>query len=865
MSVFFRLFAPQRIAGIVGPLLLLFVALVGRAQQPATPSAEAQVAAIPSGDYILSGVKVIGNQYTEEQSVVILSGLSLGRRIVIPGAEISKAINKLWKQDIFSDVQVYLDRIEEGNQLYLTIAVTERPRISRYSFKGVKKGQADDLREKIRFVPGTLYTEAKRRQAERVIKNFFQEKGYLNTEVTITTRVDTLLRRNGVAILLAVKRGPRVKIRNLVIEGNSQVSDRRIRKTLKNTKAAMPGRFWKRSKFVRGEFLEDKDKLAEVYSERGFRDAQVLSDSVVNVNRRRIDLYLKLREGFPYYHRRVNWVGNYKYDAALLGRVLEVKRGDIYNRTQLDKRLNGDPQQDVASLYMDDGHLFFRAEPVETRVEGDSVDLEIRLFEGPQATINRIILEGNDKTSDHVILREIRTLPGEKFSRSDVIRSQREIVNLGFFDQQKMGISPVPDPQRGTVDIKYTLEERSNDQIMLQGGWAGRINDVNGRQVGGGLLLTLGLTFNNFATRKVFDRKAWRPLPSGDGQRLTLQVQTNGQNFQNYGISFLEPWFGGKKPNSLGFSTNYSIQSNPAYRAPKGFDVPATRLEIFNVSMDYGRRLTFPDDFFRSFSTLRYSNYDLLNAGNIFPLVGNGTMNILSIRQTIDRTSIDQPIFSRSGSVFTLTAEATPPWTAINGRRFARLENGALSPEAYQLLEFWKIKFDTQLYLSITKNKLPLVAFLRARGGFMGAYDESVTGVAPVERFYLGGDGIIGFNLDGREIIALRGYRAPSLGDGEQGNNKYIKYTFELRQPITLEQSAMIWIHTFAEAGNAWGVNETFNPFVVRRSAGVGLRAFLPMFGLLGIDWGYGFDDVIGPGNQQINRSQFHFMIGQQF
>lgn len=847
----------RRLCLLVGTLLMASLARLS--------AQETAALAIPPGDYYLAGIKVTGNQYTEEQSVVILSGLSLGRRLTLPGSDLSKAISKLWKQDIFSDVQIYLDRIDEGNQLHLIIAVTERPRISRYSFKGIRKGQADDLRDKIRFIPGTLYTEAKRKSAERVIKNFFQEKGYLNTEVEVETKPDTLLRKNGVAIVLKIKRGPRVKVRRLVVEGNSRLSDKKIRKQLKNTKAALPGRFWKRSKFVRGEFNEDKEKLNEFFGELGYRDAQIITDSVVNVNRRRVDVYLKLYEGRPYYHRQISWAGNYKYDASLLSRLLDIKRGDVYNTTLLDKRLVGDPQQDVSSLYMDDGHLFFRAEPVETRVDGDSVDIEIRMFEGPQATIEKIILEGNDKTSDHVILREIRTLPGEKFSRSDLIRSQREILALGFFDQQKMNIVPLPDPNRGTVDIKYVVEERSNDQIMLQGGWGGRITDNNGQQISGGLLLTVGLTFNNFAARKIWDRSAWRPLPSGDGQRLTLQVQTNGVNFQNYGISFLAPWFGGKKPNSLGFNTNYSIQYTPSYIF-QGRQIPEFRLNVFNFSVDYGRRLTWPDDFFRSFTTLRYSNYNLINAATVFPTIGTGVLNILSVRQTIDRTSIDAPIFSRSGSVFTLTAEATPPWSLIQGRRYERQAENPdfFVPQAYQLLEFWKIKFDSQLFLPITRNKLPLVAFMRARAGFMGAWDASRTGIAPVERFYLGGDGLVGFVLDGREIIALRGYQTPALGDGQLGNTRYVKYTFELRQPITLEQSAMIWVHGFAEAGNAWGVNQTFNPFVLRRSAGVGLRAFLPMFGLLGIDWGYGFDPAF-QGQTQINGSRIHFMIGQQF
>lgn len=809
---------------------------------------------VPPGEYVIGGVGVRGNQFTEEQTVLLLSGLTIGKKISIPGPDVPKAIQKLWRQDIFSDVQIEVSNINEG-QIFFVIVLTERPRISRYSFRGVSKGQADDLREKIKLVRGTIFTESKARTATRVIRNFFQEKGYLNTTVNIDTRLDTTDRKNNVAVTLRVSKGPRVKVRKIIVEGNSEVSSRKVRSKLKETKQALPMRFWKRSKLVRAKFNEDKENLMKYFSAQGFRDAQILSDTFYQVSRKRIELKMKLLEGPRYYFRNITFVGNNKYDAATLGRVLKIKGGDLYDRELLEKRLSQDPSGvDLSSLYLDDGYLFFRAEPVEVAVVNDSIDLEVRMTEGPQATINRILIEGNESTSDHVVLREIRTLPGEKFSRSEIIRSQREILNLGFFDQQKMNIVPQPDPARGTVDIKYVLAERSNDQITLQGGWSGQVRDRFGNVVGGGLLATVGLQFNNFSTRRFFDKRAWRPLPKGDGQRLSLQVQTNGVNFQNYGISFLEPWFGGKRPNSLGVNTNYSIQSQPSINY---------KLAIFNVSVDLGRRLTWPDDFFRSFTTLRYAHYQLSNAQNIFgPNTGNGDINIMALRQTIDRTSIDAPIFSRSGSVFNIFAEATPPWSLMS-RRDVRNEQPI---ERYKLLEFYKIKFNIENYITITRSKkLPMVLFARARGGFLGGYNAAY-GVSPFERFYLGGDGLQGFNLDGREILAMRGYSLPQIGDpASQGSVAFVKYTMEIRQPLTLEQSAMVWIHGFVEAGNAFTEIQNYNPFLLKRSFGFGLRAFLPMFGLLGLDWGYGTDRMILNNGQDISGTHFHFMIGQQF
>lgn len=844
---------PARVAGMLLALATSTVLL--------SPQALAQDApkAIPDGDYRLGGITVQGNSQTDEESIVLLSGLVTGRKLTLPGNELPEAINKLWKQDLFNDVQIALDRIEGDGpvkQLFLTIRVQERPRITRYAIRGVRKGQETDLKEKIRIVTGTIFTEAKSRGAIRIIKNFYQEKGFYDVDVDVDLRPDTFLRRNGVQVVFTVDRGPRVKIRKLTIEGNEKFSDKLLERKLKKTKERKPWRFWKRSKFLRGDFNEDKDLLLTFLNEKGYRDAQILDDSVRPVRKGLIDLTIKMYEGRQYYFGDIDFVGNFKYDDDILMRMLSIKKGDVYDQSLLQTKLTGDPQKgDVGSLYQDDGYLFFRAVPEEVGIEGDTINLEIKITEGPQATINKLLIEGNDKTNEFVVRREIRTLPGEKFSRAQIIRSQREILALGFFDQQKLGIQPIPSPSGTTTDIRFTVEERSNDQITLQGGYGGITRDANGQRVGGGLLATVGLQFNNFSTRKILDRKAWRPLPSGDGQKLSLTVQTNGTNFQNYGITFLEPWFGGKKPNSLGFSTNYSIQQQQS-------SLSDYRIGILNLSVDYGRRLTWPDDFFRSFTSFRYANYDLRNAGNIFPTIqdgATGTVNVLSVRQTFDRTSIDAPIFSRSGSVLTLNLEATPPWTLL-GRPLQGADN---TLERFRLLEFYKIKLDAQTFLTVQSGKLPTVLYMRGRFGYLGSYDQDY-GVSPLERFYLGGDGQQQFQLDGREIIGMRGYSTQFIGP-TSGSTVYNKFTLELRQPITLEQSATVWVHGFLEAGNAWGPSDQFNPFNVRRSAGVGLRAFLPMFGLLGLDYGYGFDDVFSNGQNIGGQGRIHFILGQQF
>lgn len=839
------LFAPALLGMLLSPGLLR-----GQVGAPGVRQTD-----VPPGEYVIDDITVNGAQFTSEETVILLSGLVIGDLITIPSRTIPDALRKLWRQDIFSDVSIGVESID-GNRIVLNITVRERARIVSYEIRGVGRGQQRQLRERINLVAGTIFTEAKQSAAERIIRNYYMEKGFLRSKIDFDVRLDTLINQAGLFVTIDIRRGPRVKVKDIIIADNSAYGDNRIRRKMKNVKKARPWAIFKRSKFVRSLYNEDKQAIVDFYNNNGYRDAEIVADSVVNLSARRVAVYMRVEEGNQYFFGDITWKGNLKYDDELLTSILNIEKGEVFSPELLMRRLQLDPnEQDVASLYLNDGYLFFRADPVETAIRNDTVDLEIRIFEGPQADVEDIILQGNEQTYDHVVLREMRTLPGQKFSRSALIRSQREIVNLGYFDPEVMDIAPQPDPQTGTVDIKFILSERSNDQITLQGGYGGVIRDQDGNRIAGGVIATVGLQFNNFSIRNLFNLRAWRPVPRGDGQKLTLQVQTNGTNFQNYSISFLEPWFGGRKPNSLGVSFYYSLQKTP-------FD-PDFRLDVLGASIDLGRRLSWPDDYFRSYTTLSFRNYFVRNA-SIFPGFRNGNVNIISIKQAFDRTSIDAPIFTRSGSIFNVSMEATPPYSLFSNTDYSDPE--LTVAERFRWLEFYKVKVNTQAFMSLTNGKKPLVLMPRVQFGILGSYNPDY-GQSPFERFYLGGDGLQGFNLDGREIIALRGYDQPGViepDNTEGGATSYVKYTLELRYPLLLEAQSTVWFHAFFEAGNSWTSLEEFNPFVVRRSAGVGLRAFLPMFGLLGIDYGYGFDPVFFR-DQDISGGQVHFLLGQQF
>jgi len=831
--------------------------------QDAASAADEQPKAVT---YAIAGIEVRGANFSDASTIIALSGLAVGNSIDIPGASTADAIKRLWKENIFSDVKIVQDRTV-GNSIFLAIEVTERPRISKFSFQGISKANADDLREKINFIRGTILTENKRQSAVRVIRNYYVEKGFFNTKVVIATDQDPVL-KNGVIVTIDVNRGNKTKIEVLNIEGNTAFEDGKLRGKLKGVKQRALWRFWSPSKYIPKKYGEAKVALIEFYNNSGYRDAMIEFDTVYSTQDRRLRIDMKLYEGPKYYYREIKWVGNNKYNSEQLSRVLSVYKGDIYNTKNLNTKLFSDPNSnDVSSLYLDDGYLFFNVDPVEVAIVGDSIDLELRVMEGPQANINRVQIQGNTKTSDFVVLRELRTLPGEKFSRSDIIRSQREIINLGYFNQETLKPSPIPNPQKATVDINYGVEERPNDQLQLQGGWGGRVRDQSGNVIGGGFVGTVQLGFNNFSTRRFFDKSAWKPVPSGDGQRLNIALQMNGTGYQNFTVSFMEPWFGRKKPNSLGVSMSYMVFQ-------RGLNLGAGnayRMGILTTAIDLGRRLKFPDDFFRSNTTLQYKYFDVQNpvqsgflAGTYSPSVRQAYVNSLILRQSFDRTSIDAPLYTRSGSIMNLTVEATPPYSLFRPNAdYASMP----AEQRFRLLEYHKWKFKSSWFLPVWKN---MVLNARVEGGYIGSYNKN-TGLSPFERFYVGGGGMMGmgaWGLDGREMIPLRGYPNTSINNGGQGNIIYNRYIAELRYPLTLNQSSPIWLLGFAEAGNGFGSFRAYNPFNLKRSAGAGIRVMLPMVGLLGFDWGYGFDNNDGVDNLERGdgkKSQFHFVMGQQF
>lgn len=809
--------------------------------------------------FVIAGIEVTGAQYSDQTAVIGISGLSVGETIMLPGSQISDAVKRLWKENIFGDVAIRADRIT-GNKVFLVIEVAERPRISQFSFQGISKSQADELREKINFIRGTILTESKRKTADRVIRNFYIEKGFFNTRVEIETEPDKIL-KNGVTVNIKIDKGERIKIEEIRLAGNAEFSDLKVKRKLKKTKEQLWFRVWQPSKYIPKVYEEAKDALLAAYQEEGFRDALIIRDTMYQTDPKHVIVEMDIQEGIKYYHRNIAWVGNLKYDTRILNEVLSIKRGDVYSKARIDKRLFGDPNgSDVSSIYLDDGYLFFNVDAVEAQVEGDSIDLELRVQEGPQAIINDVTLDGNTKTSDQVVFRELRTTPGQKFSRSDIIRTQREILALNYFDQEKLNVAPQPNPQNGTVAIRYGVEERPSDQLQLQGGWGGRqFNPLTNEFLGGGFIGTVQLGFNNFSTKRFLQRNAWRPVPSGDGQQVSLAVQMNGANFQNYSISFIEPWFGGKKPNSLGISANYYIYQNPS-RITENF-----RISTLSASVDYGRRLKFPDDFFTSRTSLSYKYYDIVNPSRIgfigFTGESRAFVNILTLRQSFDRSSVDAPIYPRSGSIMSLSVEATPPYSLVFNRD--RDYTDLSGSEKYNLLEYHKWKFLSSWFFRIAGN---LVLNTKLEAGFLGAYNPQL-GIPPFERFFLGGAGLVGTafaGFNGQEILPLRGYENNSLTNNGSGYPFYNRFVTELRYPISLNQSAPVWVLGYLEGGNGYSTIREYSPFNLRRAAGVGLRVMLPMVGLLGLDWGYGFD-AASDSDPNRSGSRFHFILGQNF
>ncbi len=830
-------------------------------------------------EYEIGGVTVSGVKYLDHNAITTLSGLIVGDKIKIPGEKTTKAVEKLWAQGLFEHIRIEVTKLE-GSIIFLNIDLKERPRLSRFSFSGVKKTDADEIREKIKLTRGDVVTDHMIMKTSAIIRHYYVEKGYLNSEVKIESKLDSIV-ENSIWLQIDVQKGKKVKVNTIDFAGNNEVPKSKLIGSFKETREKFrffplekidtficylfknPSifkkqdvteiaqeylsdrvklRIFKGSKFILSDFETDKISLIELYNEKGYRDARIVSDTLIKLPNNELKLLVKVDEGEKFYFRNISFTGNTKYSSKDLGKILNIKKGEVYNQKQLEKNLQFNPNgYDVYSMYLDDGYLFFNAVPVEVKIENDSIDIEIRITEGKQARINKISIVGNTKTNDQVIIREIRTVPGQLFSRADLIRSQRELANLRYFNQEKIGITPKPNPVDGTVDIEFSVEEEaSSDQLELSGGW------------GAGMVVgTIGVSFNNFSTRNFFKRNAWKPIPSGDGQKISVRAQSNGTYYQSYSASFTEPWLGGKKPNALSVSVYHSIQSNGLAKSNE----KRQSIDINGVSVSLTKRLKWPDDFFVFSQGLSFQNYTLDNYSSIFTF-SNGYSNNLSYNISVGRNSIDKPTYPTSGSDMSLSVQLTPPYSYFNKVDYSN----ATDQDRFRWLEYYKAKFQASFFINPIDK---FVASLRFKTGYLGSYNRKV-GDSPFERFYLGGDGLSGFALDGRELVGMRGYSNNSLTPTGAGTNFigatiYTKYTGEIRYPVSLNPSATIYLLSFVEAGNTWIDFKTFNPFKMYRSAGIGVRVFLPMFGMLGLDWGYGFDDV--PKLPGSNKGQFHFSI----
>ncbi|MFZ4412504.1 MAG: outer membrane protein assembly factor BamA [Bacteroidales bacterium] len=791
-------------------------------------------------EYEIGGITVTGVQFLDNNMLILISGLAIGDKIFIPGDKISGAIDKLWEQGLFENIKISATKIQ-GHTIFLDIFLQERPRLSKYKLTGIRKGEADKVREEIKLTSGDVITENVTTRTSNSIVKYFNKKGYLNTKVQIKQIPDTSV-SNSVLLLIDVQKNSKIKIAEINIHDNQYLSDNKIRKAIKETKRKRIYHIFKASKFIEDDYKADLEKVIEKYNELGFRDAKIVKDSVSKVSNKLVNVDIWIYEGKKFYFNNISFVGNTKYSSKQLSDILKIRKGDVYNQSALNQNLAFNPNgYDISSLYMDDGYLFFQAIPVEVQVNNDSIDIEIRIREGKQARINKVTIKGNTKTNDHVVIREIKTIPGQLFSRSDIIRTTRELAQLRYFNAETIKPVPTPNPENGTVDIEYQVEETSSDQVEISGGW------------GGGMVVgTLGLSFNNFSARNIFNGKAWKPLPSGDGQKLSLRGQTNGQYYYSVSASFTEPWLGGKKPNAFSISVYHSKQSN-GYASD---NTAYASLTINGITLGLGKRVKWPDDYFTIYHAISLQNYTLLNYGSLFSF-SNGYSNNLNYGLTISRNSIDAPIYARSGSELSLAMQFTPPYSLFSNKSYA----GQSDQERYKFLEYHKWKFKASWFFNLTGK---WVLNTKARFGFLGYYNKDV-GYPPFERFYLGGDGLSGYALDGRELIALRGYGnntlTPRNGTNFTGGNAYDKFTVELRYPLSLNPNATIYGLAFAEGGNAWSSFKQFNPFNLYKSAGFGVRIFLPMFGMLGLDWGYGFDPV--PGLSDAAGGQFHFSINQ--
>ena len=823
--------------------------------------------------YEIAGISVTGADSYEDFVLIGFSGLAVGDKIEVPGDQITKAIKRFWKQGLFSDVKIKAQKIE-GQKIWLEIALKQRPRVSEVIYNGLKKSEKEDVEVKVGIRNGSQMTPNLSDHAKTVIEKYFAEKGYHNAEVVVLQQADQD-HPGYVKVAINVNKKEKTKVGKIYITGNEALTHNQINKAMKKTNDNNIINLFRTKKFVAEEYENDKAAVIEKYNEIGYRDAYIVADSVVPnpEDPTRVDVYMTISEGDKYYIRSVNWVGNTVYPYELLDATLGVKKGDVYNLKTINDRLLNDDDA-VSKLYTDQGYLFFNVEPVEVNVENDSIDFEMRMYEGKPATINEINIVGNTRVYEHVVRRELYTKPGQLYSQSDIMRSLRELAQMGHFDQEKLVPDIQPNPEEGTVDITYQLETKSSDQIEFSLGWGAS-----------GLVGSIGLKFTNFAIQNLFNKKAYRIVPQGEGQTFSINARTNGVYYTSASLSFLEPWLGGKRPNSLSVNVFFASQSGYSKRYQEAYNQLVNSyanyyyaygnsdyyqqlaetesdkdiyMRTFGVSVGYGKRLRWPDDYFTFYGDISYQMYMMKDWPYL--LISNGTCHNLSLNLQLSRSSIDNPIYTRRGSQFTLGLKITPPWSLMNGKNYANMTTS----ERYHMLEYHKWKFSGKVFTPLTRDS-KLVLMTRAEFGYLGHYNKYAK--SPFESFYMGGDGMSGYSTYSTDYISMRGYQSGSLTpyDPQTGRNMgyvYSKFTMELRYPISLEQNATIWALAFIEAGNCYADIKDYNPFDLKRSAGVGVRIFLPMFGLMGIDWGYGFDPING--STQYGGSQFHFILGQE-
>ncbi len=824
--------------------------------------------------YVVGGVRIEGNQHFSPDQILQIVSLQKGMEVTVPSEEMSGIVNRLWAQRFFEDVAVSIDSLAPTRDTaFFKVSIVERPRVSRWLYSGVKSGEQKELEERLNLRRGTEFSDYVAKTATDIIKRYYKEKGFYNVKVDVNTMRDTVI-KSAIRVQFAVERGEKVKIRKITFNGADHVKESKLVKSMKKTRDRRLQNFFSSKKFQEKEYDNDKRQLLTVFNEAGYRDARIVRDTMYYIEPNRLQIDFDIDEGKKYYFRDITWTGNSIYDSDVLNDVLKIQKGDVYDVVTMEKRLFGGGKQneyDITKLYRDNGYLFFQVQPVEMNIEGDSVDVEMRIVEGKPATLNNIVINGNDLTNERVIRRQVFTRPGYLFSQTDFERSIREIASMGQFDPESImsegGYSIIPNQLNNTVDVVYNVTEKPSSQLELSGGWGGNT-----------FVATVGVSFNNFSTRRFFDKTAWRPVPLGDAQNLAVRFQTNGTYYTSLSASFSEPWLFGKKPTSLNMSLYYTRQTNSYiyYNILNNDEY----MEVYGFAAGIGKRLKWPDNYFVLYNQLSWQTYRLQNWAYQF-LFNTGISHNLSYTLSLSRTSTDQQIYPREGSDFSFSLQLTPPYSLLRHKDKGILDangkptkvddwrdinyNYQTSQDRYKWIEYHKWSFKGSVF---TKLAGDLVLMARAQFGYLGYYNRN-WGYSPFEGFRVGGDGMSGYDTYGSEIVSLRGYENYSLTPqalssyNSTGNyyagNVYDKFTVELRYPVILQPQSTIYALLFLEGGNCWADIRDFNPFQIKRSAGVGVRVFLPMIGLLGVDWGWGFDDPVNGG------SQFHFVIGQQF